>query len=115
MQKIKLGIIGAGRMGITHYSIINSHPNVEIESVADPSTPGTYLNEKYLPVKTFKDYNELLKKPNQISFDLYTSKSALPNYRKMCKTWYPCFPKSRLPQNLRQLQNSTPYFQKQTW
>lgn len=62
MQKIKLGIIGAGRMGITHYSIINSHPNVEIESVADPSTLVLTLMKKYLPVKTFKDYNELFEK-----------------------------------------------------
>jgi predicted dehydrogenase len=61
-KKIKLAIIGAGRMGITHYSIINSHPNVEIESVADPSTLVLTLMKKYLPVKTFKDYNELFEK-----------------------------------------------------
>lgn len=60
MQKIKLAIIGAGRMGITHYSIINSHPDVEIESVADPSTLVLTMMKKYLPVKTYKDYNELL-------------------------------------------------------
>ncbi len=59
MQKIKLAIIGAGRMGITHYSIINSHPNVEIESVADPSALVLTMMKKYLPLKTFKDYNEL--------------------------------------------------------
>jgi len=59
MQKIKLAIIGAGRMGITHYSIINSHPDIEIESVADPSTLVLTMMKKYLPVKTFKDYNEL--------------------------------------------------------
>jgi predicted dehydrogenase len=61
-NKIKVGIIGAGRMGITHYSIINSHPDVIIESVADPS--GLILNAmgKYLPIKTFKDYNELFDK-----------------------------------------------------
>lgn len=59
MDKIKLGIIGVGRMGITHYSIINSHTNVEIESVADPSGLILSMMGKYLPVKTFKDYNEL--------------------------------------------------------
>lgn len=63
-QKIKLSIIGAGRMGITHYSIINSHPDVKIESVADPSTLVLTMMSKYLPVKTFKDYNELLDKTN---------------------------------------------------
>ena len=48
-----------GRMGITHYSIINSHPNIEIESVADPSVLVLTMLKKYLPVKTFRDYNEL--------------------------------------------------------
>ena len=32
-KKIRLGIIGFGRMGITHYSIINTHPNIEILGV----------------------------------------------------------------------------------
>lgn len=64
MQKIKLGIIGAGRMGITHYSIINSHPDVEIESVADPSALILTMMSKYLPVKTYKDYNDLLEESN---------------------------------------------------
>lgn len=59
-SKIKLGIIGAGRMGITHYSIINSHPDVEIEAVADPSALILSMMSKYLPVKTYKDYNNLL-------------------------------------------------------
>lgn len=60
MQKVKFSIIGMGRMGITHYSIINSHPDIEIESVADPSALILSMIKKYLPVKTFKDYNELL-------------------------------------------------------
>ena len=34
---IKLGIVGFGRMGITHYSIINSHDSVQIVGVADNS------------------------------------------------------------------------------
>lgn len=68
MNKIKIGIIGAGRMGITHYSIINSHPDVEIESIADPSTLILTMMSKYIPVKTFKDYNELMEetKPDAI-------------------------------------------------
>lgn len=62
MSKIKIGIIGAGRMGITHYSIINSHPQVEISAIADPSGLMLSMMKKYLPVKTFKDYHELFKK-----------------------------------------------------
>jgi predicted dehydrogenase len=61
MEKIKLSIIGMGRMGITHYSIINSNPHIEIESVVDPSALVLSVISKYLPVKTFKDYNDLFK------------------------------------------------------
>jgi len=59
---IKLAVIGAGRMGITHYSIINSHPEVKISSVADPSGIVLGMMKKYLPINTFKDYHELFRK-----------------------------------------------------
>lgn len=65
---IRLGVIGAGRMGITHYSIINSHPEVKISSVADPSGIMLSMMKKYLPIKTFKDYHELFRndKPDAV-------------------------------------------------
>ena len=67
-SKIKIGIIGAGRMGITHYAIINSHPDVQVESIADPSGLVTTIMNKYLSAKTFKDYNTLFSeaKPDAI-------------------------------------------------
>jgi predicted dehydrogenase len=68
MDKVKLAIVGMGRMGITHYSIINSNPYIEIESVSDSSGVILSLMEKYFKVKTFKDYNDLLEqmKPDAI-------------------------------------------------
>jgi len=60
MPKLKLAIIGMGRMGLTHYAIINSHPDVEIEAVADPSVLILSMLRKYVPVKIFKNYNEML-------------------------------------------------------
>lgn len=67
-DKIKLGIIGAGRMGITHYSIINSHPDVEVVAVADPSAIILTMMSKYLPINTFKNYESLIleSKPDAI-------------------------------------------------
>ncbi len=63
MGKIKLGIIGLGRMGITHYSIINSHPDVEICAIADPSIMITQLLKKYfVHLKVYKNYDTLLEK-----------------------------------------------------
>lgn len=59
---IKLGIIGAGRMGITHYSIINANPDVEIVGVADPSGLVTSLMHKYLRIQVFEDYQDMFNK-----------------------------------------------------
>ena len=61
-KKIRLGIIGFGRMGITHYSIINTHPNIEILGVTDPSKNITVLLEKYINnLKVFDDYRQMIK------------------------------------------------------
>lgn len=60
-NKLKIGIVGAGRMGITHYSIINSHPNIEITSIADPSSLINSMLTKYISdLKVYKDYNVLI-------------------------------------------------------
>ncbi|SHF43729.1 Predicted dehydrogenase [Mariniphaga anaerophila] len=59
-SKIKLAIIGMGRMGITHYSIINSHPDIQITAVADTSSLVLNLIKKYLKgTNTYSDYNKL--------------------------------------------------------
>lgn len=61
MKKIRIGIIGMGRMGITHYSIINSHPDVEMVSVSDTSSMMTDVLKKFIPsLKTYTDYKDLL-------------------------------------------------------
>tara|TARA_B100000575_G_C23129254_1_gene654721 strand:+ start:1295 stop:2329 length:1035 start_codon:yes stop_codon:yes gene_type:complete len=58
---LKLGVIGFGRMGITHYSILNSHPDVKIKAVADKSTLILNLLKKYVSeVNTYDDYEKLL-------------------------------------------------------
>ena len=61
-DKINIAIIGMGRMGITHYSIINSHPNVEITSIVDPSALINTMFGKYINgVKVYKNNSSLLK------------------------------------------------------
>lgn len=68
-EKIKIGIIGMGRMGITHYSIINSHPQAEIISVADTSAITLDIMKKYIKnLQVFKDYKQLIdiSKPDAI-------------------------------------------------
>lgn len=61
MDKVRVGIIGFGRMGLTHYSIINTHPAVEMTAIADTSTMMLNMIKKYLPgTKMFEDYKDLL-------------------------------------------------------
>lgn len=61
MNKVRIGIIGMGRMGLTHYSIINTHPDVDIVSIADSSKVMLSMIKKYIPhLKTYTDYKDLL-------------------------------------------------------
>lgn len=61
MEKVRIGIIGLGRMGLTHYSIINTHPRVEITAVADTSKLMLEMIQKYIPsLHVYSDYKELL-------------------------------------------------------
>lgn len=61
MDKVRIGIVGMGRMGITHYSIINTHPNVEIVSISDTSEMMLDILKKCIPgLKTYTDYQELI-------------------------------------------------------
>ena len=58
---MKIGIIGFGRMGITHFSIINSHPDVEVIAVADPASNILSILNKYIEsIRISKDYNTIL-------------------------------------------------------
>ena len=57
---IKIALIGAGKMGISHLSILGAHPDVEIVGVADTSKIVTDVLEKYSPFKTFSDYKKML-------------------------------------------------------
>ena len=58
---LRLGIIGAGRMGITHFSIANAHDDARVVGVADPSKLVTTMLGKYTGIGTYKDYRGLLK------------------------------------------------------
>lgn len=54
------GIIGFGRMGITHFSILNGHPNVKFVSVSDTSSFMLKNIKKHLILKTFSNYKEMI-------------------------------------------------------
>ena len=57
---LKAGFIGFGRMGITHFSILNSHPSVDIVAVCDASKTMLNILKKYVDVTVFTNYEKML-------------------------------------------------------
>lgn len=57
---IKVGIIGAGKMGISHHAIFNSYPGAKVSAVCD--TSGFILStlKKHVAVETYKDYKDMV-------------------------------------------------------
>jgi predicted dehydrogenase len=61
VSSLRAGIIGAGRMGITHLAIAGSHPGVTIAAVADQSAFMTRTLKRYRPdIGLFADYRDML-------------------------------------------------------
>ena len=59
-KRLRGAVVGFGRMGMTHYSILNSSPSVDFVSVCDPSSFIRKNVEKHLRVKTYADYDRML-------------------------------------------------------
>jgi len=53
-------IIGFGRMGLTHFSILNNHPEVQFVAMCDSSSFILKNVGKYTGVETFKDYRKMI-------------------------------------------------------
>jgi predicted dehydrogenase len=57
---LKGGVIGLGRMGLIHYSILNTHPNVQFVGVCDSSRFIIKNLKRYTSLKLFADYRKML-------------------------------------------------------
>lgn len=57
---IKTGIIGLGKMGISHASIINAHPELDLVAVCDSSTLILEALKKYGPYHTYTDFKKMI-------------------------------------------------------
>lgn len=53
-------VVGFGRMGLTHFSILNNHPEVQFVAVCDSSSFMLKNIGKYTAVETFKDYRKMI-------------------------------------------------------
>ena len=57
---LKAGVIGLGKMGISHAAIVGAHPSVEFVAVCDTSSFVLEAFRKYSKVKTYSDYRRML-------------------------------------------------------
>ena len=57
---LRAGFIGFGRMGITHFSILNTHPLVNIAAVCDRSSTMLKTIKKYTAIRIYSDYREMI-------------------------------------------------------
>src|ERR1700694_1456478 len=56
----KVGLIGMGKMGLSHYAILGAHPRVEVAAVCDSAAYMTSALRKRTGVETFKDYEKMI-------------------------------------------------------
>lgn len=57
---VKVAIIGAGKMGISHLSILGAHPQVEVVGVCDTSKMVNDFLSKYGKFRCFTDYKKMM-------------------------------------------------------
>jgi len=60
---IELGLVGLGKMGISHFAIANAHPQAKV-SVCDATGYVLDVVKKYTGVETYAEFDELLARPN---------------------------------------------------
>lgn len=57
---IKLAVVGLGKMGLSHHSMINAHPRVTVAAVCDSAGYVLDVLNKYTGVKTYTDFDAML-------------------------------------------------------
>ncbi len=60
-KTLKAGIIGAGRMGITHLAVLGGHPAVRVAAIADDSRLMSRVFKKFRPdIRLYDDFGKML-------------------------------------------------------
>lgn len=57
---VKLAVVGLGKMGLSHFAIINAHPLVKVVAVCDATGYLLDVLGKYTGVPTYADYEKML-------------------------------------------------------
>lgn len=63
---IKVALIGAGKMGISHLSILGAHPDVQVTGVSDTSKMVLDVFKKFTSFPGYTDYEQML---NEVEAD----------------------------------------------
>lgn len=57
---MKVGVVGLGKMGLSHLAMIRAHPEVSVEAVVDSTGYILDVLSKYTGLRTFTDYKAML-------------------------------------------------------
>jgi scyllo-inositol 2-dehydrogenase (NADP+) len=57
---LRAGIIGLGKMGLSHQSMVNAHPEIDLKAVCDTSGYVLDVLSKYTGVRTYTDYTKMM-------------------------------------------------------
>lgn len=57
---VKAAVIGAGKMGVSHLSILGAHPDVKLVGICDTSKMVTDFLRKYSKIPCYSDYQKLI-------------------------------------------------------
>lgn len=57
---IRVGVVGLGKMGLSHLSMLNPHPEVTVAGICDPTRYVLDVLHRYTGVSVYADYEEML-------------------------------------------------------
>ena len=58
---IRLAVVGLGKMGLSHYAIVATHPLVKIQAICDSTGYVLDVLKKYTGVTTYSDFDAMLR------------------------------------------------------
>jgi len=61
-EMIRTGIVGLGKMGLSHSAIVNANPNVELVAICDTSSFVLDVFKKFSKIQCYSDYKKMLQK-----------------------------------------------------